>query len=75
MLGGSRSCNTYVRSELQVRDASLELRVVGVVQVTVDDLLGESKGSVQPDESALIYYCGCVVGLVTGDKGSEKPIW
>jgi hypothetical protein len=50
--------SAYVRSEFQVRDTSLELRVVRVVQVSVDDLLGESKGSVQPDESALIHYSG-----------------
>ena len=37
---------TYVWSELEVRDTSLNVLVVWVVQVTIDDLLGKSKRSV-----------------------------
>ena len=37
---------THVRSELEVRDTSLDLLVVRVIQVTVNDLLSESKRSV-----------------------------
>jgi hypothetical protein len=37
---------TYVRSELEVRNTSLDILVVGVVEMTVNDLLGEGEWSV-----------------------------
>lgn len=42
---------TYVRSELEVRDTSLDILIMGVVEMTVDDLLGEGEWSVKPDVS------------------------
>jgi hypothetical protein len=36
----------YIRSELEVRYTSFNVLVVGVVEMTVDDLLGEGEGSV-----------------------------
>jgi hypothetical protein len=37
---------TYVRSELEVRNTSLDILVVGVIEMTVNDLLGEGEWSV-----------------------------
>jgi len=37
---------TYVRSELEVRNTSLDILVMGVVEMTVNDLLGEGEWSV-----------------------------
>jgi len=37
---------TYVRSELEVRNTSLDILVMGVVKMTVNDLLGEGEWSV-----------------------------
>ena len=37
---------TYVRSELEVGDTSLDILVMGVVEMTVNDLLGEGEWSV-----------------------------
>lgn len=37
---------TYIRSELEVRNTSLDVLIVGVVEMTVNDLLGESEWSV-----------------------------
>jgi hypothetical protein len=37
---------TYVRSELEVRDTSLDILVMGVVEMTVNNLLGEGEWSV-----------------------------
>ena len=37
---------TYVRSELEVRNTSLDILVMGIVKMTVNDLLGEGEWSV-----------------------------
>jgi hypothetical protein len=38
---------THVGAKLEVRDTTLDLLLVGVVEVTVDDLLGEGEGAVE----------------------------
>jgi len=45
-LGGGVLASNAVRAELQVRLAADNVLVLGVVQVTVDDLLGEGEGLV-----------------------------
>lgn len=41
-----REFMAYIRSELEVGDTSLNVLVVGVVEMAIDDLLGEGQGSV-----------------------------
>lgn len=38
---------THVGAKLEVGDTTLNVLLVGVVEVTVDDLLGEGKGAVK----------------------------
>jgi hypothetical protein len=38
----------HVRAELEVRDTALNLLLMRVVEMTVDDLLGEGERAVQP---------------------------
>jgi hypothetical protein len=40
----------YVRAELEVRGSTANVSVVGVVEVTVKNLLGKGKLAVQPSE-------------------------
>lgn len=42
---------TYVRSELEVGFTSLDVLGLGLVQVTVDDLLGVGKRSVESEKN------------------------
>ena len=46
-LGGSVLASNAVGAELQVRDTTLKLGIVGVVEVTVDNLLSEGKGALE----------------------------
>ena len=40
--------DTDVRTELEVVCATLDVLVVGVVEVTVDNLFGEGEGTLEP---------------------------
>ena len=39
---------THVRAELEVAGATLDVLMVGVVQVTVDDLFGQRQRPLEP---------------------------
>jgi len=52
----------YIRSEFEVGDTSLNVLVVGVVEMTIDDLLGEGEGSVESDYQ----WCTKNVTMVMG---------
>ena len=41
---------THVRAELEVASATLDVLMVGVVQVTVDDLFGQRQRPLEPWE-------------------------
>ena len=43
--------DTHVWPEFEVRDTALDVLLLGVVEVTVDDLLGEGKRAVKPTEN------------------------
>jgi hypothetical protein len=47
-LGMGRGGVAHVRAELEVRDTTLNLLLMRVVEMTVDDLLGEGERAVQP---------------------------
>lgn len=46
-LGGSILASNTVRAELEVGLATLNILVVGIIQMTIDDLLGKGHGLVQ----------------------------
>lgn len=72
---------THIRSELEVRDTSLDVLVVRVVQVTVDDLLGKGERSVQSDSQRWsakrtkgnLRGGGYVYGALESSGAAEKP--
>lgn len=49
-LGGRILHADAVRAQLQVALATLDVLVLGIVQVSIDDLLGERQGAVEPEE-------------------------
>lgn len=48
--GGKPAFSTYIRAELEVGSTTADVGVVRVVEMSVENLLGQCEGSVEPRE-------------------------
>lgn len=74
-LGGGILAGNAIRTELEVRLSTLNVLVVSIIQMTVDDLLGEGQRMVQPVLSSIMIHKALrqVIRLGYNRNGTAPP--